>query len=187
MLLGAATLALAAAGAADAGRPGDQVLRGSVQSGDVGLAGYSVSVWVANCGNDSVTMIPDGDPDRAVNIQLGPTPVENRPELKPFGAAVDADGNVWIVTNRGNTVSVVSPDGRLLDTLPGTFAGKTVLSHPVANAADLEGNMWVTNSDWLDSPCPTRFQLGDAEHPSITPFREDTRTPYPGSPFTGGG
>jgi len=75
----------------------------------------------------------------------------------------------------------------MLETLPGTYKGKTVLSHPVANAADLEGNMWVSNSDWLDSPCPTRTQLGTAENPSITLFRQNTRTPYPGSPFTGGG
>lgn len=145
------------------------------------------NIWIANCGNDSVTMLPGGDPDRAVNIPLGPAPEENRPELKPFGAAVDADGNVWIVNNRGNSVSVVSPEGELIDTLSGTFEGRAVLSHPVGNAADTHGNIWVANSDWLDSPCPTRLRLGDAESPSITLFREDTREPYPGSPFTGGG
>jgi hypothetical protein len=145
------------------------------------------NIWIANCGNDSVTMLPGGDPDRAINIPLGAAPEENRPALKPFGAAVDADGNVWIANNRGDTVSVISPDGRLIDTLPGTFEGRTVLSHPVGNAADIEGNIWVANSDWLDSPCPTRFRLGEAEHPSITAFRKDTREPYPGSPFAGGG
>lgn len=145
------------------------------------------NIWIANCGNDSVTMLPSGDPDRAVNIALGPTPVEGRPELKPFGATVDARGNVWIANNRGDTISVISPDGQLIDTLPGTFEGRTVLSHPVGNATDTKGNVWVANSDWLDSPCPTRLQLGEAENPSITAFRQDTRKPFPGSPFTGGG
>ncbi|HET8663233.1 MAG TPA: hypothetical protein VFM08_02865 [Nocardioides sp.] len=151
------------------------------------ISDRSGNIWLANCGNDTVTMYPHGNPAKAVNIPLGPTPPARRPQMKPFGLATDAHGNIWAVNNRGNSVSVISPHGKLLETLPGTYKGKTVLSHPVANAADLEGNMWVTNSDWLDSPCPTRTQLGTAENPSITLFRQDTRTPYPGSPFTGGG
>ena len=144
------------------------------------------NIWVANCGNDTVTMYPGGDPGEAVNIPLGPTPRPRDPQMKPFGLAPDADGNIWVVNNRGS-VSVLSPSGRLLDTLPSTYRGRTVLSHPVADAADLEGNIWVTNSDWLDSPCPTRFQLGTAENPSLTLYRGRSRTPHPGSPFTGGG
>ncbi|MGE3599044.1 MAG: NHL repeat-containing protein, partial [Dehalococcoidia bacterium] len=145
------------------------------------------NIWIANCGNDSVTKIPGGDPDRAFNIPLGPVPAEGDPQMKPFGAVVDLDGNVWIANNRGNTVSVLSPDGDLIETLPGTYQGRTVLSHPVGNAADTRGNIWVANSDWLDSPCPTRTQLGTAANPSITLYQNDTRTPHPGSPFTGGG
>jgi hypothetical protein len=145
------------------------------------------NIWIANCGNDSVTMIPGGDPARAVNIPLGPTPAAGDPQIKPFGAVVDGNGNVWLANNRSNTVSVVSPDGRLIATIPGTFQGRTVLSHPVGNAADIEGNVWVANSDWLDSPCPTRRNLGTAENPSITLFDKDTLAPHPGSPFTGGG
>ncbi len=145
------------------------------------------NIWVANCGNDSVTKIPGGNPNRAFNIPLGPTPTPGRPEMKPFGAAIDADGNVWINNNRSDTISIISPSGVLIDTLPGVFNGKTVLSHPVGNASDSEGNMWVANSDWLDSPCPTRFQLGSATNPSVTMFRMKNRRPHPGSPFTGGG
>jgi hypothetical protein len=145
------------------------------------------NIWIANCGNDSVTKIPAGDPARAVNIRLGPVPPADDPQLKPFGAVVDLDGNLWVANNRGDTVSVISPDGELIDTLPGTYQGRTVLSHPVGNAADIQGNVWVANSDWLDSPCPTRTELGTAENPSITLFDADTRTPHPGSPFTGGG
>ncbi len=144
------------------------------------------NIWIANCGNDSVTMYPDGDPGEAVNIPLGPTPRPRDPQMKPFGLAPDAAGNIWVVNNRGS-VSVLSPKGKLLDTLPSTYRGRTVLSHPVANAADLQGNIWVTNSDWLDSPCPTRFQLGTAENPSLTLYLSKSRTPHPGSPFTGGG
>jgi hypothetical protein len=145
------------------------------------------NIWVANCGNDSVTKIPRGNPDRAFNIPLGPTPVAGDPQIKPFGAVVDSKGNLWVNGNRSNTVYVIAPDGTLIDTLPGTYQGKTVLSHPVGNAADSKGNIWVANSDWLDSPCPTRAQLGTAANPSITLYQMRSREPYPGSPFTGGG
>jgi hypothetical protein len=163
---------------------------GGYTNGDISWPQGTVSdrhgnIWIANCGNDSVTKIPRGDHNRAFNIPLGPA--RREPHIKPFGAAVDTDGNVWVTGNRSNTVSVLSPDGELIATLPGTYQGKTVLSHPVGNAADSEGNIWVANSDWLDSPCPTRLQLGTAENPSITLHQKDTRTPYPGSPFTGGG
>src|SRR4029434_6066008 len=99
------------------------------------------------------------------------TPASGDPQMKPFGAAIDLDGNLWVANNRSNTMSVISPQGELIETLPGTYQGKTVLSHPVGNAADIEGNIWVANSDWLDSPCPTRFQLGPAPHPSLTLLR----------------
>ena len=145
------------------------------------------NIWVANCGNDSVTKIPGGDPSQAINIALGPIPADGDPQIKPFGAVVDGSGNVWINGNRSNSVYVLSPDGVLVDTLPGTYNGKTVLSHPVGNAADSKGNIWVANSDWLDSPCPTRTQLGAAANPSVTLFQALTREPYPNSPFTGGG
>jgi DNA-binding beta-propeller fold protein YncE len=47
------------------------------------------NIWVANCGNDSVTVIPGGDPNRAFNVALGPTPASGYPQMKPFGAAID--------------------------------------------------------------------------------------------------
>lgn len=62
-----------------------------------------------------------------------------------------------------------------------------MLSHPVGDAADSEGDIWVANSDWLDVPCPTRRHLGTAQNPSITLYKMGSRTPYPASPFTGGG
>lgn len=145
------------------------------------------NIWVANCGNDTVTMYPGGDPGRARNIPLGPTPRRGDPQMKPFGLAPDADGNIWAVNNRSSSLSVISPKGKLIDSLPSTYRGRTVLTHPIADAADLDGNIWVTNSDWLDSPCPSRFQLGTAENPSVTLYRSKSRTPHPGSPFTGGG
>jgi hypothetical protein len=107
--------------------------------------------------------------------------------MKPFGVATDLDGNIWVNDNFSNTVSVISPKGTVIDTLPSTYLGKTVLSHPVANAADSQGNIWVANSDWLDVPCPDRTNVGPATNPSNTMYQMSNRKPYHGSPFTGGG
>lgn len=144
-------------------------------------------IWIANCGNDSVTVYPKGDPARAVNLPVGPTPVTGDPQAKPFGAAVDLQGNVWVTGNRSNAMYVFSPSGTLLETLPGTYQGRTVITKPIGNAVDSKGNVWVANSDWLDSPCPTRNVLGSAKNPSVTMYRTADRTPQPGSPFNGGG
>jgi len=145
------------------------------------------NIFVANCGNDSVTEIPGGHTDLAFNIKLkdaSQTPGE--PQVKPFGIALDLSGNAWITDNYNNTVSIVSPSGHLIDTLPGTYNGKSVLTHPVGNAADSKGNVWVANSDWLDVPCPNAT-AGAGVNPSITLYPTNTRAPYKGSPFTGGG
>ncbi|MET0167456.1 MAG: hypothetical protein ABW318_20955, partial [Vicinamibacterales bacterium] len=145
------------------------------------------NIWITNCGNDSVTKYPRGDPNRALNIPLGPAPRPHDPQIKPFGAVIDAKGNLWVTGNRSDTVSVISPEGTLLETLPATYQGRAVLSHPVGNAVDSKGNVWVSNSDWLDTPCPTRFRLGEATNPSVTMYQADDRKPHPGSPFIGGG
>lgn len=146
------------------------------------------NIFVANCGNDSITEIPRGDTDRAFNIKLkGASQTPGAPQVKPFGIALDLRGNAWITDNFNNTVSIVSPRGHLLNTLPGTYLGKTVLTHPVGDAVDSKGNIWVANSDWLDVPCPDTPNVGAGTNPSITLYPMDSRAPYKGSPFTGGG
>ncbi|WP_432721393.1 hypothetical protein R0382_003582 [Jeongeupia wiesaeckerbachi] len=147
------------------------------------------NIWLANCGNDTVTKIPNGDPTRAVNIPLAALAPGALPNLKPFGTVVDLDGNVWVTTNRGNTVVVLAPDGTIIKTLTNAGADpkRPLLSHPIGNAADSKGNIWVANSDWLDAPCPDRSNVGPATNPSITLYQRGSHEPYPGSPFTGGG
>src|SRR5690606_2891699 len=75
------------------------------------------NIWVANCGNDSVTKIPNGDPTQAINFPLGPLAPGELPKLKPFGTVVDLDGNVWVTTNRGDSMVIIAPDGTILKTL----------------------------------------------------------------------
>jgi hypothetical protein len=145
------------------------------------------TISIANCGNDSITRFPGGDPTRAVNIPLGPIPAEGDPQIKPFGEVLDAKGNLWITGNRSSSVYVLSPNGKLIDQIPGTYNGRTVFSHPIGNTIDSQGNVWVGNSDWLDAPCSTNHTFGTGENPSVTMIQAKDRKPHPGSPFTGGG
>ncbi|WP_144637414.1 hypothetical protein [Bordetella genomosp. 13] len=153
------------------------------------VADRSGNIWLANCGNDSVTKYPDGDPSRAVNIPLGPLAPGELPKLKPFGAVVGLDGNVWVTTNKGNGLVVIAPDGTIVKRLSNADGDplRPLISKPIGNAADSKGNIWVANSDWLDSPCPDRSAVGPADNPSVSLFNGATREPWPGSPFTGGG
>src|SRR5262249_22196646 len=85
---------------------------GTAVSGDAGYTDGNISwpqgtvsdaqgnIWIANCGNDSVTEFPRGDHTKAVNIPLGATPASGDPQMKPFGISIDGDGNVWIADTR---------------------------------------------------------------------------------------
>ncbi len=145
------------------------------------------NIWIANCGNDTITRYAGGDHTQPMSIALGAAVSSGNPQIKPFGLAIDLSGNIWVTNNRSSTVSILSPGGRLLKTIPSTYNGQTILTHPIGNSADSQGNIWVANSDWLDVPCPTRRDLGTAVHPSVTLFDAATQQPHPGSPFSGGG
>lgn len=147
----------------------------------------SGNIWIANCGNDTMTRYAGGDHTQASSFALGPPPQPNDPQIKPFSIVVDLQGNIWVTDNRSSTVSILSPQGTLIKTIPTVYQGKTVFSHPIGNAVDSRGNVWVANSDWLDSPCPTKNVLGPAMNPSLTLLLTSTQEPSPGSPFSGGG
>ena len=141
------------------------------------------NIWIANCGNDTITRYAGGDHSRASSFALAPAVEPNNPKLKPFGIAIDLLGNIWVTDNRSSTISILSPQGNLLKTIPSTYQGKTVISHPIGNTVDSKGNIWVANSDWLDAPCPTKNVLGAATNPSVALLLMKTQEPYPGSPL----
>jgi hypothetical protein len=143
------------------------------------------NIWIANCGNDTITMFPGGNNNSAVNISLGPIQGTGLPVRKPFGIAIDLQGNLWITGNRSGNVWELSPQGTLLKTLPASNNGITYFSHPIGNAADSKGNIWVANSDWLDAPCSSNHTLGTGNNPSVTLIQASTQLPLP--PFNGGG
>lgn len=132
------------------------------------------NIWMANCGNDTVTVYPKGQPSSAFNIaDIGLD--------KPFGLAIDGKGNAWVTGNRSNNVAVISPEGMLIDLID------SPITKPMGIAADSHGNMWISNSDLIDVPCPPPANdLGNGTDPSVTLLLSNGEL-YPGSPFSGGG
>ncbi|HVX33876.1 MAG TPA: hypothetical protein VHA80_12110, partial [Solirubrobacterales bacterium] len=108
------------------------------------------SIWLANCGNDSVTKIVEGDPAKALDFG-GAALTAGSPVgfERPFGAAVDAKGDVFVTGNASGSVLELSPAGRVLSLTSGGG-----LHLPLGIAADSNGYMWVSNSRWVVAPCP---------------------------------
>ena len=73
------------------------------------------NIWVANCGNNSVTKIPNGDPGRRSTtpnrtIAAGSGVAFGR----PFGDTIDAQGHVFVTGNGEQPVVKLSPNGEPL-------------------------------------------------------------------------
>jgi len=149
----------------------------------------SGNVWIANCAADSVTVYPKGRPGQAFEVPI-PPPAGSSGKMKPFGLAIDHQGNSWTTGSLNGTLAVIGPQGHLIEVIPPQDAGgRTQLRRPMGNASDSRGNIWVANSDFMDVPCPPDApDLGPATAPSVALFlRNPGRAPHPDSPFTGGG
>lgn len=130
------------------------------------------SVWIANCGNSTVSTYPQGDPDRAVNLgSLG--------LVQPFGI-VDNGRALFVTGNVNSAVAVVGYDGTPLAGSPLTGA----FDVPMGVATDTSGTVWVANSGGVTLPCPERAQEGRST-PSVTMISPDASDVT--GPFTGGG
>jgi hypothetical protein len=145
------------------------------------------NIWIANCGSDSVTVYPKGKPRLAFNR---PIPTRKYGQMKPFGLAIDHNGNAWVSGNISSTLAVIDPKGRQVEVIgPQDSRGRTQISRPMGVASDSHGNIWVSNSDWVDVPClGGKPDLGPGTDPSIALFLHDPiRKPHKRSPFKGGG
>jgi hypothetical protein len=153
------------------------------------VADRSGNIWIANCASDSVTIYPKGRPDKAFAVPIPPLSGSTS-AMKPFGLAIDAQGNAWVTGSLNSALAVIGPDGNVIGVIPPNDSrGKTQLSRPMGNASDSQGNIWVANSDFMDVPCPPdNPDLGPATAPSVALFlARSGRQPHPDSPFTGGG
>ncbi|MGH3182412.1 MAG: hypothetical protein ACRDOE_10985, partial [Streptosporangiaceae bacterium] len=102
------------------------------------------NIWIANCGNNTVTRYADGDPDAYTSLSgLG--------IQKPFDIAFNGQGQAFVTGNASNTVAMLNPDGT--PARPPISTGG--LNRPLGIAADTQGNMWVANSALVAIPCPS--------------------------------
>jgi hypothetical protein len=115
-------------------------------------------IWVANCGNDSVTRIesetvpslPTGTPPTAVNFgEASITAGSSASFERPFGDALDSRGDLFVTGNASNTVAELSPSGK-----PVRIVSGGGLHLPMGDVVDSNGYVWVSNSKWVVAPCP---------------------------------
>lgn len=150
------------------------------------------NIWISDCGSDSVTIYPKGNPRRAINVPFpnNDAASDSNGVVTPFGIAIDRRGHAWVTGTVGSTMAVYGKKGKLIQVIPGINTNhQTQLSRPVGVASDIEGNIWVANSDWLDPLCPPGIpNTGAGTNPSVTLFRTSgSDQSYDGAVYTGGG
>ncbi|HET6672288.1 MAG TPA: hypothetical protein VFG92_02840 [Agromyces sp.] len=107
------------------------------------------NMWIANCGNDSVVVYPDGDNTRSF--------VAGTEIPKAFDVAQNTEGSVFATANAGDQVYGFAPDGSPLPNSP--FGDSSTIRRPLGAASDSLGNVWVSNSGVVDIPCSTGTML----------------------------
>jgi len=93
----------------------------------------SGNVWIANAGDDSVTML-----NPAGAMQFHTTGVTGS---MPTAIAIDGSGGAWLANSGNATIVPVMNDGTM-----GTILNGNGLNAPKGIAIDAAGNVWVANS-----------------------------------------
>lgn len=122
---------------------GKEVTKGGFEQGNIGAPQGTVSdrkgnIWIANCGNSSVTRYPRGNPFAATNIGKIRTRL-----AAPFDIAVNRAGYAFVTGNGSSNVAILRPDGTPTANSPVRRHG---LHRPMGIATDSRGYMWVANS-----------------------------------------
>jgi hypothetical protein len=111
---------------------------GSLSSPRTTTVDASGNVWIANAGNNSVTVLAhSGTP-------LPGSPFTGNGLTAPSAVAIDIGGNAWIANSGGNTISVYTPSGGTYSGSP--FSGGGVINAPVSIAIDASGDIWIANT-----------------------------------------
>src|SRR5262249_33011533 len=105
-------------------------------------------IWIAQRAPDAGTVYPKRPPSKAFEMPI-PSPEGSSAVMKPFGMAIDHEGNAWMTGSLNSTLAVIGPDGKVIEVIPSQDPnGRTQLSRPMGNASDSHGNIWVANSDF---------------------------------------
>ncbi len=138
------------------------------------------NMWFANCGNSSVTMYQDGDPDDHLVYQ------DIQDMGKPFGLATDDENSAWVTANRDNNVFHIR---RVGDTLVAEIIeGDGFLDRPMGIAVDSRGGKWISNSGLVDAPCPViKNSILDGDDPGTVTWLKPDGTVGPDTTFGGAG
>jgi hypothetical protein len=142
------------------------------------------NIWVANCGNNSVTKIPGRNPAAAVNLpESHITTGSTAGFARPFGVAVNGQGQVFVTGNESASVAELGPEGEVLRLITGGG-----LHRPLGIASDSHGNVWVANSAWVVAPCVGEFhpQGGPSAGGTVTLIKSNGELAA-GDPISGAG
>jgi len=125
--------------------------RGGYENGEISWPQATISdrrgsIWIANCGNNSVTKYTQGNHEAATNLGEGLIGLK-----KPFGAAVNGKGKVFVTGNENSRVAILRPNGLPAANSPIKGGG---LHRPMGIAIDSNGYAWVANSGKVPAPCP---------------------------------
>ncbi len=133
------------------------------------------NIWIANCGNGTVTQYPGGRHTQAkVFSGLG--------IVNPFGLAINQHGQAFVAGNSNSRVAMLNPDGTPTARSPIAGGG---INRPMGVTVDSRGKIWVANSGVVLFPCePPEPPIQAGGSATLLSSRG---VPDPGSPFTGGG
>jgi sugar lactone lactonase YvrE len=163
---------------------GTESEKGGFEQGSISWPQGTVSdrkgnIWIANCGNNSVTRYTQGNPEVATNLGEGLIGLQ-----KPFGVAVNGNEEVFVTGNENSKVAVIGPSGIPVRS-PIEGGG---LNRPMGIAVDSRGYVWVANSGKVPAPCPVQLENLTPEKGSailIKPNGELARTqPIEGAGMT---
>jgi len=162
-----------------------EVIKGGFEQGEISQPQGVVSdrrgnIWIANCGNSSVTRYVSGNPEVATNIGSGATGLE-----APFDIAVNADGIAFVTGNGSNSVAILGPNGKPTANSPVTKHG---LHRPMGIATDSRGYMWVSNSAKVVLGfCPEAFPIQEGAGKGSVVLLKPNGEPFRQRPFKGAG